>query len=204
MSHSAQIGILVHELLVGWRESGSNDREHPGLWSLIAVQLEPVRMSDRDSTHRKVSGSPAPWAADMGGLLTDIAAGARSLEKRLAWELCVPRPPRGGSDMNTHRALRNLVDFTAAVEVRHPESDLPELVEREVSSWHRTARLLLGISQRWARVPIPCPAVGEDGETCGAEALRQNPRDGSVRCGSCQTVWPESELGWLGRLAEGA
>lgn len=207
----------VYDLTVGW-ESAYEDNAHDalcveharahcrrctpdlntGLFYLLAAQTRRVRMDDARNKG-KVTGSPAPWAAEVAGWLTTVAAGARQHEVTLLRALGRRVSERGGSDRNTIRALRALPDLATAVARRLPASPLPKQVAHDVIGWHRTARGrgLLGIEkQNEKRVPLPCSVEG-----CPALTLWMSTADGSVRCRVCRTRWAESELSWLGRVS---
>lgn len=217
---SVDVGVLVHELVDSWPDR--DGRVHRGgLFALLAVQTQPVHMTDRSEGggHGKVTGSPPPWAADVESLITDIAAGARDHEitlRRLAGLGPVARDergrpiPRGGTDRNTYAALHALPKLVGILEQRNP--DLPKLAEVEVdlTRWHRAARVILGHDRKWARVPLICTAETEGAEPnedgtpaiCGKPAIRQRPRDGSFICTACGATWPEGSLGVLANATD--
>lgn len=193
------LSVLVSELL----EFYDDDRSTTPLLERVRELADPgaTGPTDERKTLVKLAAvAPSPVADGPFHLLGDVAADARLFELDLRHALGLPARPRGGSGANTAAALRALVVLTEAL----PEGDeLAVRVEERLAHLHSRARLLTGHRQPWPRVPLPCPV-------CEAMSLRQNPRDGSVRCvrPSCtdgegrRTAWAEAELGWLGRLAD--
>lgn len=252
------IGLLVDQLLRGWREDHRHHIKGESSWRigllrLIAVQLEPVQFTTNEHGGRggKVSGSPSPWADDLAGIWIDVHAGARVLEADLHEAIHGNRLParervgtifaagflpafhvierqviRGRSDENTAAALLNAVDLVGQLERTTPGHPLIGRVERKLSEWVRRARHALGHDRKWNLVPAPCSAtwlscavadcLGEQCETyddgvvpdccavhvCGADAVRQNPYNGSARCMACGTTWSASELDWVATAAQ--
>lgn len=205
------VHIVVHELCDSW-----SSRRHPdkrlGLIGLLTMHTQPVSMGDTGGGGGKVTGSPAPWAADVECLLTDIDAGARDLEANLRRVLGWADLTRGGSRHNTADALRRLPEMVDLLEHQRPEHWLVRgephprkgyrvgHVQKSLVQWHRQARIVLGAERRHTLLPFSCTGrVGEATETedqpvCGQKALRQRPNDNAIVCGACGETYTEDEL----------
>lgn len=202
------LSTLVRELLDHYEPEG--DRSNAPLLDRVRELVDPGSSGpsdDRKTLVRKAAVAPSPTADGPFHLLGDVRADARLLELDLRAALGLhPLPAvdaqgrrqrRGWSDRNTADALRALVVLTDAL----PDDPLTERVADRVAHLHSRARLLTGHRELWLRVPVACPV-------CECSSLRQNPRDGSVRCvrPGCvddageRTSWSVQELGWLGRL----
>jgi hypothetical protein len=201
-----EIRDLVDDLGHSWTD---RDRDrHAGLLILVSVHGEPVSMDGRTGRGGKVIGSPMACALDVVGLLSDVTVGAIAHETDLRALLGWPRIERSGSLRSLIASLDTIPALWARAYEHRPDHWLisrtlvkagqptirPGAVERDLRSWHRQCRELLGAERRWTRVPTSCSA-------CGENALRQRPRDGSVICTRCGEVWAESELGWLADVA---
>jgi hypothetical protein len=202
------VHLLVHELADSWSSPKHPDKRL-GLIGLLLLHTEPVAMSERGGGSGKVTGSPAPWAPDVEALLTDIDAGARELEDTICRVLQRAHIERGGSRANTLASLRRLPDLVDCLEReqpghwlvrgdRHPRRGYRAgEIQKNLSQWHRQARILLGVERKHVRWPLPCTGLRiPDDETsvCGQMALRQRPGDGTVVCGACGETYTEEEL----------
>lgn len=204
-----QIRLLVDELAHSWTDP--DEDKHAGLVVLVAVHLEPVHMEARSGgKHAKVTGSPSPVADDVGDLISDMTVGVIAHEQALRILLGHHRTIRSGSLRSLIASLDAIPDLWAAAHAKRSEHWLlageismrqgkarrmPGGIERDLRRWHRECRRLLGAERRWSRVPTTC-------SVCDLPALRQNPRDGSVRCTSCGELWTEQELGWLDNVTK--
>lgn len=218
-NRATEIGVLVDELLVSWTD---RDRDkHTGLLHLLAEHTTPVRMvgSDGAGRHAKVTGSPAPWAADVENVITTVTAGAIDLERDLRRLLGYATVTRSSTDRSGHQALAALHPLYDQAWTRGHERHWlltgpldeqagryrPGQVERHLVLWHRQAREVLGAYKRRERLR------DVDGKhllctSCGQPALYQDPNSGAVTCRQCRSRWTWEELGWLDHLThiEGA
>lgn len=148
------------------------------LVDLLAAQ--PVDPGVGSKQRHKVSGSPAPWHDEAGGVLMLIHAGARKLERDLRNHVAGhPGEPRGGSDNNTREALR------AAVNLAHGAGpDEQQHAELVVAAWCRQARQVGDIDQqdKWEPLPRMPGHTPPECPYCGLLSLRWARTRGVVRC----------------------
>jgi hypothetical protein len=194
------VHVLVHELADSWTGKHNKDRSL-GLIALLEEHTQPVVMEERsEGGGGKVTGSPAPWAGDVEMLLADIDAGARDLEADLCRVLAWDQIERGGSRKNTLAALRRLPDLVDRLERENQRHWLvlgeenkrgrykPGAVQKQLSTWHRQIRVVMGFERNHALLPYPCSV-----ESCGEKALRVRPH-GGVICGACEETYTDDEL----------
>ncbi|GHE46747.1 hypothetical protein GCM10017673_55740 [Streptosporangium violaceochromogenes] len=137
-------------------------------------------------SHRKVTGSPAPWHAEAGPTLMDIHEGVRRLEASLRQEVVGHLGARrGGSDGNTAAALTSIARLVHAV----PE-EAARRTARILSGWIRRAAEVrdIGEAERWE--PLRAPA-GQLPPACPyykTFSLRVGRREGRVRCANRRCV----------------
>lgn len=144
--------------------------------------LLPVPTSTLDNSplrHIKTFGAPAPWHPEAGNILMAIHAGARDLENEMRYRLNGTTAKRGGSEVNTRKALASVVRLAYAL-----PAPVVEDAANQVAGWVRAARQIHDIDQtdRWVplprapgMMPPPCPY-------CDTYALRMSRRAGEVRC----------------------
>jgi hypothetical protein len=195
------VHLLVHELADSW--TGKHQRDaRLGLIALLEQHTAAATSTDWSEFNgggAKVTGSPAPWAADIEMLLSDIDAGARHLEMELCSVLRWDTIKRGGSRNNTIAALHRVPALVDQLEAEQPGHSLVRgepskqggfrcgQVQKQLSTWHRQARVMLGVEPPSSLLPFACTADG-----CGEKALRQ--RYGGVKCGACGEVYTNEEL----------
>lgn len=102
--------------------------------------------------HHKISGSPAPWHAEAGPVYMTIHAGVRDLEQDLRYRITGRLGERGGSDVNTVRALRAIVRLAHGV----PEDVAQEAAAR-LDGWIREAKSIRDIAEHEKYVPLHVP-----------------------------------------------
>jgi hypothetical protein len=198
--------ILVHELTSSWKHDlNKGDR---GLISLLERNTDPVSGAG-GTGGGKISGSPAPWGDQVEELLCHIDSSARHLEADLRRALDLAVIDRGGSRNNTRAAVDQLPDLTDRLERadpahrlvrgdRHPKQGYRSgKVVREVASWHRQARVALGVIRHHELIPQSCSGIVGEGDTeqvCGQRAIRQVPGSNAFTCGACGETYTADEL----------
>lgn len=161
---------------------------------LTELLHEPTLTRSDGSTHRKISGSPAPWNAEPAAILTDIHAGARDLEQSLSLLARQHRYLRGGADQVTVTALRRvaaLIRLTAPYGYR-----LSADAARALSHWARACRRVLDEQRRGEEPPtrapggLRCPTILDSGQYCDRPLLlppgAANLRAPAVYCPACR------------------
>jgi hypothetical protein len=201
--------LLVHELTEHWKDERYQPTGRLGLIQLLEADTEPVSMGDTGGGGGKVTGSPAPWGGQVEELLCLIDSGARDLEQNLRAVLQLAPLPRGGSRANTLDALHKIPDLTDLLEradpahwlvrgERHPKRGYRSgKVVREIASWHRQARTVLGVLRKHELLPQTCSGLVGEGDTervCGERALRQVPGSNAFACGACGETYTAEEI----------
>lgn len=139
-----------------------------------------------EPSHRKVTGSPAPWHAEAAAVLLDITEGSRRLEASLRRDVSGRLGERRGSSVeNTRSALRSIVRLCEAL-----DDDAVKDAARIVGRWITTARQLRDIDEadRWEPLPRRPGTLPPPCDYCATYSLRRNRRSGEVRCvnGDCR------------------
>ena len=98
--------------------------------------------------HGKIDHSQPPWNAPAAGLIMELHAWTRFTER--LWRRCagLPARPRGGSHLNTWKALQGLYGLSEAVDDALVAEDT-----RWLSSWCRRASIVLGETESLKRLP---------------------------------------------------
>lgn len=152
------------------------------LAALAALLPEPVAdpATGTTTTHRGVTGSPAPWHAEAAGILFDVHEGIRRLEASIRRDITGrPGRRRGGSDRNTAAALAAVASLAYGLDV-----DAARRARRILNVWASHARQIRDIDREPAWAPLPsvpgrppaaCPY-------CRTYSLRYARLSGAVRC----------------------
>ena len=141
-------------------------------WLPIASDLIAQPDTDNTSSSHTKPGSRPPWNAGPAYAVTDIHAGARTIENELRYDVTGTHLHRGGSDRNTIRALEAI-------------PALAEAADQHTVTWatRELARMLTNVLQLPAidheepprRINAPCPY-------CQRNMLRVWPRAGKLTC----------------------
>lgn len=122
-------------------------------WLTIVAEL--IHQPDtQPAIGRTAPGSQPPWNSQAANVWTDIHAMARELEANLRYTVTGRYRPRGGSDLNTLRALDAISKLGEAT-----TTDIADAAARVVSH-HITIIMQLpaiDLEQPWRRIPGPCP-----------------------------------------------
>lgn len=121
---------------------------------------------------RRQPVSAPPWNAAAAMTMMDIHAGVRALERDLRLAVTGSALERGGSTLNTFRAIEavgRLADGTAA-------ADAVAIID----GWVTAIMTLpaIDLEERVRRLRVPCPR-------CGRRMLRLAERSGRVACLGC-------------------
>lgn len=127
--------------------------------------------------HGKIDFSQPPWYAPIANSHLDLHAISRKLERELRIELGLPQRHRGGSGVNTRKALE------AACRLAESADDfIVRLSTKELEKWSRRASIALEdteIPRRLPRAPgMPEPKC----PFCENHTLRSKPLDGEIYC----------------------
>ncbi|RVX41148.1 hypothetical protein EDD27_3618 [Nonomuraea polychroma] len=130
-------------------------------------------------SHHKISGSPAPWHPEAGGVLMTIRAGVRELEDDLRYHVTGHTGEgRGGSDGNTVAALDTIVRLVHGV-----DDEMARDACHRLNRWIEQARQIrdIGESEKWIPIrvskglPPACPY-------CNTYSIRLAQQSGRVVC----------------------
>lgn len=141
---------------------------------------EPVADASKGSMqHHKVTGSPAPWHPEAGGVLMTIHAGVRELEDDLRYHVTGHTGEgRGGSDANTTTALDSIVRLVHGV-----DDDMARDARHRLDRWIEQARQIrdIGESEKWIPIRVS-KGLPPACLYCNTYSLRVAQQSGRVRC----------------------
>lgn len=127
--------------------------------------------------HGKIDFSQPPWNAAVANMILDLHSWCRRAETDACAGLSLPSRGRGGSSVNTRRALERLLvlaDGSGAGMVRDCLGWL--------GGWSRRARAALGEAETARRLPVPEGGGEPACPWCRKRSLRQFPLAGVIRC----------------------
>ena len=129
----------------------------------------------------KISHSPPPWHAPVANAILDLHALARKLERSLRWELSLPPRVRGGSSLNTMKALEAISRLCEGAD------DYPvHVCQAELRKWRFRAQIALNRREPPRRLPRSPGAPEPPCPICENHTLRTYSQDlderGEVRC----------------------
>lgn len=136
-----------------------------------------VKSRQPGTFHGKVDHSQPPWAAPVANAVLDLHAMAREMEAWLRLSQGLRKRERGGSSVNTRKALENVVRLSEAAEDATVRGHT-----RNLDRWHYGGRIALGFTERPVRLPR---TKGEKPATCPwceLDTLRVRPLKGTVHC----------------------
>jgi hypothetical protein len=165
----------------------------PRLQDMLADQ--PTQQDD-GSKRRKISGSPAPWNPIAAGILFDIHAGARDLERSLSMLARSHQFQRGGSDEVTVSCLRRIAMLVRQLDSLQSGNSLPKEAAKQLHRWARECRRVLDEQRRGEEKPttapggLRCPTKMHDGQFCDTALVlppgAANMRAPAVYCPRCR------------------
>lgn len=125
---------------------------------------------------RTQPGSQPPWNTQVANVLTDIHAMVRELEQDIAYQVTGRYRIRGGSDVNTVKAIDAISSLAEAL----PEADASQVTR--IISRHVTMICQLpavDLEERARIIPAPCPR-------CDRAKLLFYERSRRVGCPACR------------------
>jgi hypothetical protein len=141
----------------------------------VLVAEKPSR--NTGNFHGKVDFSQPPWYAPVAHSHLELHAFARKLEKEMRAELGFPRRYRGGSDLNTRKALGAVCRLAEGI-----DDFLVRVSTRELEKWSRRASIALELTEIPKRLPRSPGSPEPKCPFCKNRTLRTKPRNGMIFC----------------------
>ncbi len=127
--------------------------------------------------HGKIDHSQPPWAASVANCVLDLHAASREMEEWLRVSLHLPQRHRGGSSVNTRKALEAVVRLSQGADDHSVDRYI-----RELNGWCRRALIALGHTEPPRRIPR-LPGEAEPAcPWCHNHTLRMFPVAGLIKC----------------------
>ena len=149
-------------------------------WLTVARELI-TQPDTQPAAGRTAPSSTPPWNAQAANALLDAHAMARELEQNIRYQVTGTYQTRGGSDLNTARALAAISNLAEAIGP-HEAGAYARLVERHVTTVMRLPAV--DLEERSRIIPVACPR-------CGAAKLLLYERSGRIGCPACE------RRGWM-------
>lgn len=141
------------------------------------VLATPLQHLPGEVRHGKVSAAPVPWYTTAAWLITDLHAESRRMEATMRVHANQPTRQRGGSDLNTYKALESVVAVSWAV-----EDEFVQECTRWIEKWCGRARIALGEADEPRRLPRQPGQKDPACPFCTERTLRFWALSGAVRC----------------------
>lgn len=141
--------------------------------SLIAEK--PSRPSG--NFHGKIDFSQPPWYAPIAHSHLELHALSRKLEREMRAELGFSRRTRGGSDVNTRKALEAVCRLAESC-----DDFMVRLSVRELEKWSRRASIALEEAEVPKRLPRSPGTPEPKCPFCGNHTLRSLSLEGEIYC----------------------
>lgn len=144
---------------------------------LERVLPTPLHTLPGEVRHGKVSAAPIPWYSRAAYLILDLHAQAREMESVLRLIAGQPVRDRGGSNINTYKALESVVALSWAVD----DGKVQEC-KTWLEGWEGKARIALGEADEPRRLPRHPGQPDPSCPYCSQRTLRFWALERLVRC----------------------
>lgn len=156
------------------RESADHALSLDGKLALLIAE-RPSRPSG--NFHGKIDFSQPPWYAPVAHSHLELHALSRKIEREMRAELNLPRRYRGGSSLNTGKALDAVCKLAAAA-----DDFMVRLSSREIEKWSRRASVALELTELPKRLPRSPGNPEPKCPFCENRTLRTKPLSGTISC----------------------
>jgi len=141
----------------------------------VLVAEKPSR--NTGNFHGKIDFSQPPWYAPVAHSHLELHALSRKLERELRSELSLPRRYRGGSTLNTRKALDAVCRLAEGC-----DDFMVRLGIRELEKWSRRASIALELTEIPKRLPRSPGSPEPKCPFCENRTLRTKPLNGMIFC----------------------